>query len=103
MSAIAMIAEKDATGKVKDIYTEIMVNIGIDFVPNMYKVMVVKPNNFESNWNMIQEQTPLQKSDDVFSEMVPPLGGRALVLKKICHHLLPRYAKTALGNNRVNG
>ncbi|MGV7224966.1 MAG: hypothetical protein ACQ9MH_26060 [Nitrospinales bacterium] len=44
MSAIAMIAEKDATGKVKEIYTEIMVNIGIDFVPNMYKVMAVKPD-----------------------------------------------------------
>lgn len=54
MSAIAMIAEKDATGKVKEIYTEIMVNIGIDFVPNMYKVMAVKPDYLESNWNKIK-------------------------------------------------
>jgi hypothetical protein len=54
MSAIAMIAEKDATGKVKEIYTEIMVNIGIDFVPNIYKVMAVKPDYLESNYNKIK-------------------------------------------------
>ena len=54
MSSIAMIAEKGATGKVKEIYTEIMVNIGIDFVPNIYKVMAVKPDYLESNWNKIK-------------------------------------------------
>ncbi|MBK5100842.1 MAG: hypothetical protein JJE15_07610 [Desulfobacteraceae bacterium] len=54
MSVIAMIAEKDATGRVKEIYTEIMVNLGIDFVPNMYKVMAVKPDYLESNWNKIK-------------------------------------------------
>jgi AhpD family alkylhydroperoxidase len=54
MPAIAMVAEEDATGKVKEIYSEIMTNLGIDFVPNMYKVMAVKPDFLESNWNKIK-------------------------------------------------
>jgi hypothetical protein len=33
MAAIGMITEEDATGKPKKIYSEIMENLGIDFVP----------------------------------------------------------------------
>ncbi len=54
MSVIAMISEEDATGKVKEIYREIRENLGIDFVPNMYKTMAVKPDFLETNWNKIK-------------------------------------------------
>ncbi|UCD66236.1 MAG: carboxymuconolactone decarboxylase family protein [Deltaproteobacteria bacterium] len=54
MSSVKMISEKDAQGKVKEIYDEIKGSLGIDFVPNMYKVMAVKPDFLEANWQKIK-------------------------------------------------
>ncbi len=54
MATIEMIAEEEATGKVKALYQEIMETLGIDFVPNMYKAMAAKPSYLEANWNKIK-------------------------------------------------
>jgi alkylhydroperoxidase family enzyme len=54
MASIRMISEKEATGKVKDIYEEIRARLGIDFVPNLYKVMASKPDYLEANWNKVK-------------------------------------------------
>jgi len=54
MASIKMIAEEEATGKVKDIYKDIKSQLGIDFVPNLYKVMAPKPDYLEANWNKVK-------------------------------------------------
>ena len=54
MAAINMISEDQATGRVKEIYDEIKAQLGIDFVPNLYKVMAVKPGYLEANWNKVK-------------------------------------------------
>ena len=51
MAAIKMIPEEEASGKVKDIYQEIKSSLGIDFVPNMYRIMAHKPEYLETTWN----------------------------------------------------
>ncbi len=51
MATIKMIAEEEATGKAQEIYQNIMETLGIDFVPNMYKIMAVKPEYLEATWN----------------------------------------------------
>jgi alkylhydroperoxidase/carboxymuconolactone decarboxylase family protein YurZ len=51
MAAIVMIAEEEATGKVKEIYADIRASLGIDFVPNLYRVMAPKPDYLEANWS----------------------------------------------------
>jgi alkylhydroperoxidase family enzyme len=51
MATIAMISEDESKGKVKKIYEEIMERLGIDFVPNLYKVMAHNPEYLEVNWN----------------------------------------------------
>ena len=51
MASIKMIDENDASGKVKEIYDEIKKSLGIDFVPNLYKVMAHNPDYLEVNWN----------------------------------------------------
>jgi hypothetical protein len=38
LPAIAMIEEDEATTEVKEIYSDIKSTLGIDFVPNMYKL-----------------------------------------------------------------
>lgn len=54
MASIKMIPEEEATGKVKEIYEEIKFQFGIDFVPNLYKVMAAKPGYLEANWNKVK-------------------------------------------------
>jgi hypothetical protein len=54
MASIKMIAEEEAMGKVKDIYEDIKSQLGIDFVPNLYKVMAPKPDYLEANWNKVK-------------------------------------------------
>ena len=54
MASIKMINEDEATGKTKEIYEDIKQALGIDFVPNMYKVMASKPGYLEANWNKIK-------------------------------------------------
>ena len=49
MASIKMISESEATGKVKDTYEEIKARLGIDFVPNLYKVMASKPDYLEDS------------------------------------------------------
>jgi alkylhydroperoxidase/carboxymuconolactone decarboxylase family protein YurZ len=49
-----MINEADACGKTKSIYEDIRATLGIDFVPNMYKAMAVKPDFLEINWNKVK-------------------------------------------------
>ena len=54
MSSIQMIDDADATGKTKSIYEDIRTTLGIDFVPNMYRAMAVKPDFLEANWNKVK-------------------------------------------------
>lgn len=54
MASIKMISEEEATGKVKEVYAEIKAQLGIDFVPNLYKVMASKPGYLEANWNKVK-------------------------------------------------
>lgn len=54
MASIRMIAEDDATGTVREIYQEIRSTLGIDFVPNMYKVMATRPAFLEAKWNNVK-------------------------------------------------
>ena len=54
MASIRMISEEEATGRVKAIYEEVKARLGIDFVPNLYKVMASKPDYLEANWNKVK-------------------------------------------------
>jgi alkylhydroperoxidase/carboxymuconolactone decarboxylase family protein YurZ len=54
MTAIAMIPETEATGTVAAIYADIKTTLGIDFVPNLYKVMAPKPEYLEANWTKVK-------------------------------------------------
>ena len=54
MASIRMVAENEAAGRVKAIYQEIMEQFGIDFVPNLYKVMASNPGYLDANWNKVK-------------------------------------------------
>ena len=54
MASVKMITEDEATGRVKTIYDAIKRELGIDFVPNLYKVMASNPDYLEANWNKVK-------------------------------------------------
>jgi alkylhydroperoxidase/carboxymuconolactone decarboxylase family protein YurZ len=54
MASIRLVSEDEAVGKVKAIYQEIKQQFGIDFVPNLYRVMATNPDYLEANWNKVK-------------------------------------------------
>ena len=53
MALVKMTPEDEATGKVKEVYEKIRSQLGIDFVPNLYRVMAANPSYLEANWNKV--------------------------------------------------
>lgn len=70
MASVKMIEVDEATGKVKEIYQRIMEEIGIDFVPNMYKVMAHKPDFLEAQWNKTKTVMKAEKLDKLTKEII---------------------------------
>lgn len=54
MASIRLIPGEEATGKLKEIYEEIESQLGIDFVPNLYKVMASRSDYLEATWNRVK-------------------------------------------------
>jgi alkylhydroperoxidase family enzyme len=54
MALIRLVAEEEATGKVKALYEEIKAEHGIDFVPNLYRAMASNPDYLEANWRRVK-------------------------------------------------
>lgn len=54
VATIKMVTEEEATGKVSTIYQDIKNGFGIDFVPNLYRVMATNPDYLEANWNKVK-------------------------------------------------
>ncbi len=71
MASVAMINENEVTGRAKEIYDDIKSTLGIDFVPNMYKAMALKPEFLEANWNKVKAvmRTP-GKLDTLTKEII---------------------------------
>ncbi len=72
MASSKMIDEDKATGKVKQVYSEIKESLGIDFVPNMYKSMAHKPDYLEATWNKTKAimQDKESKLDNLTKEII---------------------------------
>ncbi len=54
MASIRMVPEDEATGLVREVYDDIKQVLGIDFVPNLYRVMAAKPGYLAANWNKVK-------------------------------------------------
>ncbi len=54
MASVRLVPEDEATGKVKALYGEIKSELGIDFVPNLYRAMASNPDYLEANWRKVK-------------------------------------------------
>jgi len=71
MASIRLVPEEEAVGKVKAIYEQIKQQFGIDFVPNLYRVMATNPDYLEANWNKVKAvMFPSGKLDRLTKEII---------------------------------
>lgn len=54
MASVRLVSEDEATGKVRVLYEEIKSELGIDFVPNLYRAMATNPDYLDANWRKVK-------------------------------------------------
>ena len=71
MASIRLVSEDEAKGSVKVVYEDIKRELGIDFVPNLYKVMATNPGYLEANWSKVKAVMVAQgKIDRLTKEII---------------------------------
>jgi len=64
------VSEEEATGKVKEIYDEIMASRGLARVPNFWKAIAVNPDYLEVTWNNLKTVMRPGKLDRMTKEAI---------------------------------
>lgn len=54
IATVTPVSEESATGKVADIYADIRRTKGIDFVPNLWRVLATNPDHLELVWGRLK-------------------------------------------------
>lgn len=65
-----MVEVDEASGKTRQVYQEIMEELGTDFVPNMWKVMGHSPDFLEAQWKKTQVVMRANKLDKLTKEII---------------------------------
>ena len=85
IATVAPVAEESATGKVAEIYADIRRTKGIDFVPNLWRVLATNADHLELVWSRLK------------SIMHPEATGRASRLSPLTREII------ALAVSATNG
>ena len=70
MPMFNMIEEKEATGKVKEVYEDIKSSRGITEIPNFWKMLANDPNELERSWNSLKQVMRKGALDPVTKELI---------------------------------
>jgi len=70
MTIFKMIEEKDATGKVKEVFEDIKSSRGITEIPNFWKMLANDPNELERTWNSLKQVMKKGALDPVTKELI---------------------------------
>ena len=70
MAIFKIIEEKDATGKVKEVFEDIKRSRGITEIPNFWKMLANDPNELERSWNSLKQVMKKGALDPVTKELI---------------------------------
>ena len=70
MPMFNMIEEKEAAGKVKEVYEDIKSSRGITEIPNFWKMLANDPNELERSWNSLKQVMIKGALDPVTKELI---------------------------------
>ena len=54
MTLLSTVSKEEATGKVKEVYEDIMATKGIDFVPKFWQALAHNPDHLEATWKKLK-------------------------------------------------
>ena len=70
MAIFRQVSPEEATGKVKEVYGDIMATKGIDFVPNFWQALSNNPDHLEATWQKLKTVMKPGKLDLLTKEMI---------------------------------
>ena len=70
MPIVKPISEKQAKGKVKEIYDDIKKTKKIKFIPNFWKILANDPSTLERTWKSLQQVMKKGALDNLTKEMI---------------------------------
>ena len=70
MPIVKPISEKQAKGKVKEVYDDIKKTKKIKFIPNFWKILANDPSTLERTWKSLQQVMKKGALDDLTKEMI---------------------------------
>mgnify|MGYP003305564047 CR=1 FL=1 len=70
MPTFKTIEEKEATGKVKEVFDDIKGSRGITEIPNFWKMLANDPNELERSWNSLKQVMRKGALDPVTKELI---------------------------------
>jgi len=70
MAIFRQVSTEEATGKVKEVYEDIMVTKEIDFVPNFWQALSNNPDHLEATWQKLKTVMKPGKLDLLTKEMI---------------------------------
>ena len=70
MPMFKTIEEKEATGKVKEVFDDIKGSRGITEIPNFWKMLANDPNELERSWNSLKQVMRKGALDPVTKELI---------------------------------
>jgi alkylhydroperoxidase/carboxymuconolactone decarboxylase family protein YurZ len=70
MALYQTVSPAEATGKVKEVYEDIMSTKNIDFVPNFWQALSNHPDHLEATWQKLKTVMQPGKLDLLTKEMI---------------------------------
>ena len=70
MPTFKTIEEKEATGKVKEVFDDIKGSRGITEIPNFWKMLANDPNELERSWNSLKQVMRKGALDPITKELI---------------------------------
>ena len=70
MALYHCVSPEEATGKVKEVYEDIMATKEIDFVPNIWQALSNNPDHLEATWQKLKTVMKPGKLDLLTKEII---------------------------------
>ena len=70
MALFRTVSPAQATGKVKEVYDDIMATKNIDFIPNFWQALSNNPNHLEATWQKLKTVMQPGKLDLLTKEII---------------------------------
>jgi alkylhydroperoxidase/carboxymuconolactone decarboxylase family protein YurZ len=70
MALYRTVSLEEATGKVKEVYDDIMATKQIDFIPNFWQALSNNPDHLEATWQKLKTVMKPGKLDPLTKEII---------------------------------